>query len=359
MSKVYNFSAGPSMLPEPALQAAAKAAIDYNGCGMSLMTMSHRSKPIVAMFAETEALLREALDIPQNFKVLFLQGGASLQFCMVPMNLLPQDGCADYTITGVWAKKAAKEAKLFGKVNEACSSAEATFSYIPKDLKQDPKATYLHVTSNNTIYGTEWKSFPKPANPDGYLVVDMSSDILSRKFDWTNMGLVYAGAQKNMGPAGVTIAIVRDDILGKGERTIPTMLSYATHIEGESMFNTPPVFSVYVVNETLKWVKSVGGVDALHQINERKAAKLYKAIADSSFFKNPVAVEDRSPMNVTFVPTVEGHDEEFIDFCKARGLMQLKGHRSVGGFRASIYNAMPEEGVDALIEAMKDFEKKL
>ena len=359
MSKVYNFSAGPSMLPEPALQAAAKAAIDYNGCGMSLMTMSHRSKPIVAMFAETEALLREALDIPSNFKVLFLQGGASLQFCMVPMNLLPQDGCADYTITGVWAKKAAKEAKQFGKVNEACSSAEATFSYIPKELKQDPKATYLHVTSNNTIYGTQWKSFPKPANPNGYLVVDMSSDILSRKFDWTDMGLVFAGAQKNMGPAGVTIAIVRDDILGKVERTIPTMLNYTTHIEGESMFNTPPVFSVYVVNETLKWVKSVGGVDALKAINDRKAAKLYKAIDDSSFFKNPVAVEDRSPMNVTFVPTAEGHDEEFIDFCKARGLMQLKGHRSVGGFRASIYNAMPEEGVDALIEAMKDFEKKL
>lgn len=355
MKKIYNFSAGPSVLPEAALKAAAEAAIDYKGSGMSLMTMSHRSKPVESMFAETELLLRELLKVPDNFKILFLQGGASLQFCMVPMNLLPQDGVADFIDTGVWASKAAKEAKQFGKVNVIASSKDAVYSFIPKEFEQTPNATYLHITSNNTIYGTQWKSFPKPLNPNGYLVADMSSDILSRPFDWSNFGVVYAGAQKNMGPAGATVVFVREDILGKSGRTLPTMLDYATHIKDASMFNTPPVFSVYVINETLKWLKGLGGVKKIEEINERKANKLYKAIDESSLFKNPVAKEDRSPMNVTFVMKQEGRDEEFLEFCKARGLQQLKGHRSVGGFRASIYNAMPEEGVDELIKAIKEF----
>lgn len=355
MKKIYNFSAGPSVLPEAALKAAAEAAIDYKGSGMSLMTMSHRSKPVESIFAETETLLRELLKVPDNFKILFLQGGASLQFCMVPMNLLPQDGVADFIDTGVWASKAAKEAKQFGKVNVIASSKDAVYSFIPKEFEQTPNATYLHITSNNTIYGTQWKSFPKPLNPNGYLVADMSSDILSRPFDWSNFGVVYAGAQKNMGPAGATVVFVREDILGKSGRTLPTMLDYATHIKDASMFNTPPVFSVYVINETLKWLKGLGGVKKIEEINERKANKLYKAIDESSLFKNPVAKEDRSPMNVTFVMKQEGRDEEFLEFCKARGLQQLKGHRSVGGFRASIYNAMPEEGVDELIKAIKEF----
>lgn len=355
MNTIYNFSAGPSVLPEAALKAAAEAAINYKGSGISLMAMSHRSKPVESMFAETESLLRELLAVPENFKILFLQGGASLQFCMAPMNLLPQEGVADFTDTGVWAAKAAKEAQQFGKVNIVCSSKEATYSFIPKELKQSDDAVYLHVTSNNTIYGTQWKNFPTPLNPNGYLVVDMSSDILSRPLDWSQIGMAYAGAQKNMGPAGTAVVFVREDILGKSGRTIPTMLNYATHIKESSMFNTPAVFTVYVINETLKWIKGLGGVAAIQKINERKAAKLYAAIDESPLFENPVAIEDRSPMNVTFVLKQPGRDEEFLELCKARNLQQLKGHRSVGGFRASIYNAMPEAGVDALIQAIRDF----
>jgi len=367
MSKtIYNFSAGPSVLPEVALKAAAVACIDYKNTGLSLMTMSHRTKPVMEMFTETENLVRELLNVPSNFKVLFLQGGASLQFAMVPMNLLPQDKVADYTDTGEWGAKATKEAKQFGKVNVACSSKEATYTFIPKDLKQSADAVYLHVTSNNTIFGTQWKKFPTPVNPNAFLVADMSSDIFSRVFDWKNFGLVYAGAQKNAGPAGVTLVIVREDILGKAARVIPTMLDYATHIKGESMFNTPPVFSVYVMNETLKWLKSIGGVAGVQAINERKAAKLYAEIDRNPMFKGTAAKEDRSPMNIPFIfnpekvpaDQKEAKEKEFLAFAKARSLETLAGHRVVGGFRASVYNAFPEEGIDVLVQAMQDFAKQ-
>lgn len=359
MNKVYNFSAGPSVLPEPALKAAAEAAIDFGNTGMSLMTMSHRSKPVVDMFNETESLVRELLKVPESHKILFLQGGASQQFFMAPMNLAGEGSVVDYADTGAWSAKAIKEAKNFAEVNVVCSSKESTYNHIPKEFNQNEKAVYLHVTSNNTIYGTQIKDFPTPVNPEGYLIADMSSDIFSRPIDWSQFGIVYAGAQKNMGPSGVALVIVREDILGKVDRVIPTLADYRTHIKAESMFNTPPVFSVYVINETLKWLKGLGGVEAMQVINERKAGKLYDAIDASSLFSNPVAKEDRSPMNVTFVVEDKDLEPKFLDFCKERGLLTLKGHRSVGGFRASIYNAMPEEGVDALIEAMSAFEKQL
>lgn len=357
MKKVFNFSAGPGVLPAPVLKAASQAAIEFAGTGMSLMEMSHRSKPVVSMFDETESLIRELLDVPNNYKVLFLQGGASLQFCMIPMNLLAENESADYTDTGAWANKALKEAKQFGKVNVISSSKESTYNHIPKDFVQTADAKYLHVTSNNTIYGTQWKSFPTPANPNGFLVADMSSDIFSRPLDISKFGLIYAGAQKNMGPSGVTVVIIREDLVGKIDRKIPTMLDYKTHIDGESMFNTPPVFSVYVVNQTLKWLKELGGVKAIEEINERKAGKLYAEIERNSLFRCPVVEEDRSLMNVVFVMNNPEQESAFATFAKERGLEQLAGHRSVGGFRASIYNAMPEEGVDALIEAMQEFEK--
>jgi phosphoserine aminotransferase len=365
MAQIYNFSAGPGVLPEAALKAAAQAAIDYKNSGLSILTMSHRSKPVVAMFEETVALVRELLQVPEEFKILFLQGGASMQFLQVPINLLPQDRVADYTDTGEWAAKATKEAKSWGKVNVACSSKESTYTFIPKQLNQTADAVYLHFTSNNTIFGTQWKQFPTPVNPQGFLVADMSSDIFSRPIDWTRFGLVYAGAQKNAGPAGVTLVIVRESLLGKAGRPVPTMLDYATHVKAESMFNTPPVFSVLVMNETLKWLKGLGGVAAMQKVNERKAGKLYAAIDASPVFKGTAAVEDRSPMNVPFVLDLaripaekkEEKEKEFLALCKSRGLEQLAGHRVVGGFRASIYNAMPEAGVDALIAAMQEFEK--
>lgn len=355
--KVFNFSAGPSVLPEAALKAAAEAALDYKGTGMSLMTMSHRSKPVVSMFEETEALVRELLKVPEDYKVLFLQGGASQQFLALAMNLIPEGANVDYMDTGAWAAKALKEAKRFGNVNVVCSSKEDTYSHIPKDLKQSEDAVFLHVTSNNTIYGTQQKEFPTPKNSEAYLVSDMSSDIFSRPLDWSKFGLVYAGAQKNMGPAGATLVIVKESILNKTGRDIPTILDYNTHIKNESMFNTPPVFSVFLINETLKWLKGLGGVEAIQEINERKAGKLYAEIDRNPIFSSPTAEEDRSLMNVVFVQKDAEKDADFLAFCKENGLETLKGHRSVGGFRASIYNAMPEEGVDALISAMQEWEK--
>jgi phosphoserine aminotransferase len=357
-TKVYNFSAGPSVLPQAALQAGANACIDFKNTGISLMTMSHRSKPVVEMFAETEALVRELLGVPDSFKVLFLQGGASQQFLMVPMNLLPQDAVADYADTGAWSAKAIKEAKAYGTVNTCCSSKEQTYNHIPQTLTQSQNATYLHITSNNTIYGTQWKAFPTPLNPNGYIVSDMSSDIFSRPLDWNQFGLVYAGAQKNMGPAGATLVIIREDLLESSGRAIPTILNYKTHADDESMFNTPPVFSVYLINETLKWLKQIGGVTGIQAINDRKAAALYAEIERNTLFSCPTAANDRSPMNVVFVQKDADKDAAFLAHCKDRGLEQLKGHRSIGGFRASIYNAMPEEGVQALIDAMQAWEKQ-
>ena len=357
MTKIYNFSAGPAVLNQSVLDATARAAEDFNGHGMSLMEMSHRSQPVMEMVAETESLVRELLYVPNGYHVLFLQGGASLQFSMIPMNILDEGQTADYTDTGAWSAKAIKEAQLYGNVNVACSSKESVYNHIPKNLSQSEDAVYLHVTSNNTIYGTQWKTFPSPLNPDGYLVADMSSDIFSRPIDVSQFGVIYAGAQKNMGPAGVTLVIIRDDILGKVDRLIPTMMNYQTHIDKGSMFNTPPVMSIYAVNRTLGWLKKNGGIDAMARQNERKAKKLYDEIERNPLFTSPIPEEDRSLMNVPFVFTDGGDEADFLDYCDTRGLKTLKGHRSVGGFRASIYNAMPEAGVDALIEAMRAYNK--
>jgi phosphoserine aminotransferase len=357
MTKVYNFSAGPAVLDQSVLVATAQAAKEYNNHGISLMEMSHRSKPVMDMVAETESLARDLLNIPDGYHVLFLQGGASLQFAMIPMNLLGEGQTADYTDTGAWSAKAIKEAKLFGNVNVACSSKESVYNHIPKNLSQSDNAIYLHVTSNNTIYGTQWKVFPNQNNSDGYLVADMSSDIFSRPIDVSQFGIIYAGAQKNMGPAGVTLVIIRDDILGKLNRPIPTMMNYQTHIDKGSMFNTPPVMSIYGVNRTLHLLKDNGGVEAMEEKNIRKAKKLYAEIERNPLFTSPIPEEDRSLMNVPFVFADGGDEADFLSFCDGRGLKTLKGHRSVGGFRASIYNAMPEAGVDALIRAMQGYKK--
>ena len=355
MTKIYNFSAGPAMLHSSVLEAVSKASKDYEGHGLSLLEMSHRSKPVMDMISETEFLARELLNVPDNYHILFLQGGASLQFAMVPLNLLDMNMTADYTDTGAWSAKAIKEAQLYGNVNIACSSKDTVYNHIPKKLNQSDDAVYLHITSNNTIYGTQWHEFPKPIN-DGYLVADMSSDILSRSIDISRFGLIYAGAQKNIGPAGATMVILRDEILDKVNRKIPTMMKYRTHIDKGSMFNTPPVISIFAVNRTLVWLKSIGGIDFIEKKNKLKAQKLYDEIDNNELFSSPVNVENRSMMNIPFVFTQQGDELSFLSFCKKRGLLTLKGHRSVGGFRASIYNAMPEEGVETLIQAMKEYE---
>ena len=355
--KIYNFSAGPACLPEPVLAAAAEASKQYMRTGMSLMEMSHRSTPVVELFEETTERIKSLLAIPSNYHVLWLQGGASTQFSMVPLNLLPEGSSADYIETGAWSIKAIAECNKVGRANVIGSSKDVTFRFIPKECEQNTRSPYLHITSNNTIYGTQFKVFPKIENKDGVLVADMSSDILSKPIDVTEFGLIYAGAQKNMGPAGVTLVIIRDDLVGKNYRVLPTMLNYETHVKKDSMFNTPPVFSVFVVNETLKWLEDLGGLEAMAVINERKAGKLYSEIERNPLFRSPVNAVDCSLMNVPFVFNKEGMDDgTFLQFCDKRGLNTLKGHRSVGGFRASIYNAMPEAGVDALISAMQDYE---
>ena len=321
--------------------------------------MSHRSQPVVDLMNETSSLARELLSIPDNFHILWLQGGASTQFSMIPMNLLSDEQTADYTDTGLWAAKAIDEAKAFGDINIASSSKESLYRLINKDLRQTSKAIYLHITSNNTIYGTQWKKFPKVLNPEGFIVADMSSDIFSRKIDFNSFGLIYAGAQKNMGPAGVTMVIIRDDIIGKMKRHIPTMLDYRTHINKSSAYNTPPVSTIFVVNRTLKWLDKIGGIAVIEKKNQIKSDKLYEELERSSVFTSPIRKEDRSQMNVPFVFIEERDESEFLKFCSNKGLITLKGHRSVGGFRASIYNAMPIEGVDALISAMQDYESIL
>ena len=359
MKRIYNFSAGPACLPKTALQASKKAIADYNNSGISLLEMSHRSMPVVDLFEDTTQNLIDLLSIPKNYSILWLQGGASLQFSMVPMNLLPNDGSADYIDTGSWSAKAIIECQKFGRVNVIGSSKDSVYSYIPKNVVISMDASYLHITSNNTIYGTQYKDFPKIKNTNSYLVADMSSDILSKPIDISQFGLIYAGAQKNMGPAGVTLVIIRKDLLDNNFRDVPTMMRYKTHSSKNSMFNTPPVFSVCVVNETLKWIQSLGGLNEMEIINERKAKKLYKEIERNSLFKSPIKEQDRSTMNVPFVFVDNKIDDKiFLEYCLSRGLTTLKGHRSVGGFRASIYNAMPELGVDALINAMQDFENK-
>lgn len=358
MKKIYNFSAGPACLPQQAITSSIESIKNFKQSGMSLLEMSHRSVQVVDLFEETTNNIIELLNIPKNYSVLWLQGGASLQFSMVPMNLLPNAGSADYIDTGSWSAKAITECEKFGKANVIGSSKDSTYSYIPKDVQISSNSSYLHITSNNTIYGTQYKNFPKINNDNTYLVADMSSDILSKTIDISKFGLIYAGAQKNIGPAGVTLVIIRSDLLELKYRDIPTMMSYNTHASKDSMFNTPPVFSVCVVNETLKWLKQLGGLDSMANINELKAGLLYEEINRNTLFKSPINKEDRSLMNVPFIFDDNGIDDKvFLDFCLARGLTTLKGHRSVGGFRASIYNAMPQKGVEVLIETMQEFEK--
>ena len=358
MTKIYNFSAGPAMLHSSVLEAVSNASKDYEGHGLSLMEMSHRSKLVMDMVTETESLTRQLLNISDEYHVLFLQGGASLQFSMIPMNLLDTNMIADYADTGAWSAKAINEAQFFGNVNIVCSSKESVYNHIPKQLNQDENARYLHITSNNTIYGTQWHNFPSLINTNTCLIADMSSDIFSRKIDVSQFGLIYAGAQKNIGPAGVTLVIIREDILGAINRKNPAMMNYKTHIEKNSMFNTPPVMAIYAVNRSLVWLKNIGGVDSIETKNKLKAEKLYNEIERNPLFVSPIAKEDRSIMNVPFIFSNGEDEEEFLSFCHDRGLRTLKGHRSVGGFRASIYNAMPEAGVDALIQAMKDYESR-
>jgi phosphoserine aminotransferase len=354
MKKAYNFNAGPCVLPKPAIEAAISALQDFKGTGLSVIEISHRSKEWEAVMEECRSLWKELLNIPDNYSVLFLGGGASLQFLYVAMNLLETK--AAYLETGVWAKKALKEAKGIGNAYAIASSADKTYSYIPKGYEIPTDIDYFHITTNNTIYGTEiHEDMDCPVN----LVADMSSDIMSRPVDVSKYALIYGGAQKNVGPAGVIFAIVRNDVLGKVTRYIPTMLDYKTHIDGESMYNTPPVFPIFVMTETLKWVKSLGGVEAMYKRNKEKAALLYNEIDRNSMFVGTAAKEDRSLMNVCFVmaPGHEALQDEFMNYAKSEGMVGIKGHRSVGGFRASIYNACPVESIKALINCMQEFEK--
>lgn len=356
MARVYNFSAGPSMLPEPVLRKAAQEMLDYNGSGQSVMEMSHRSAVYEKIIKDAEALLREAMRVPDNYKVLFLQGGASMQFAMVPMNLMGQKKKVDIVNTGVWSKKAITEAKRFGTVRVVATSEDKNFSYIPTLEKSmfDPEAAYVHITTNNTIFGIRYRSIPDTgALP---LVADMSSNILSEEYDISKFGLIYAGAQKNLGPAGLTVVIIREDLAGKPIDNTPTMLNYSTHIENDSMFNTPPCYSIYILKLVLEWLKEQGGVASMQKINERKAAILYEFLDNSRMFKATVEPQYRSLMNVPFVAASDELNKEFIKKADSAGFVNLKGHRLVGGMRASIYNAMPEEGVKALVEFMKKFE---
>ena len=353
MKKVHNFTAGPCVLPQQAIDSAIEALKDFKGTGVPVISISHRTKEWEAVMNECRALWKELLNIPEDYEVVFLGGGASMGFLYVAMNFL--ENKAGYLETGVWAKKALKEAKGLGNAYAVASSAETVFNYIPKNYEIPANLDYLHITTNNTIYGTELHEDLDCPVP---LIADMSSDIMSRPVDVSKYAMIYGGAQKNVGPAGVAFFIVKKDMLGKVSRYIPTMLDLRTHITGESMFNTPPVFAIYVMNETLKWLKEQGGVEAIYEINKKKAELLYGEIDRNPLFKGTAAVEDRSIMNVCFV-MAEGYEhlqDEFMAFAKAQGMTGIKGHRSVGGFRASIYNACPLESVQALVDCMKEFE---
>lgn len=353
--KKYNFNAGPSILPRTVIENTANAVLDFNGIGLSILEISHRSKDFKPVIEEAASLFKELLDIPEGYSVLFLGGGASMQFCMVPYNFLEKK--AAYLNTGVWAKKAIKEAKGFGEVVEVASSADANYTFIPKDFTIPADADYFHFTTNNTIYGTELrKDFDAPVP----VIADMSSDILSRPVDVSKYALIYGGAQKNIAPAGVTFVIVKNDALGKVSRYIPTMLNYQTHIDGGSMFNTPPVLPIYSAMETMRWVKAQGGVKEMERRATERADILYSEIDRNKLFRGTVAEEDRSRMNICFVMNDEYKELEadFLDFATQRGMVGIKGHRSVGGFRASCYNALPVEAVKELVKCMQDFEKQ-
>ena len=359
MARVYNFSAGPSVLPESVLKRAAAEMMDYEGSGQSVMEMSHRSKVYETIIQGAEALLREVMNIPDNYKVLFLQGGASTQFAMIPLNLMNGSGKADFVITGQWATKAFQEASRYGDAKAVASSKDKTFSYIPKLDKSTftPDADYFHICLNNTIYGTKFNELPDTGNVP--LVADISSCILSEPLDVTKFGMLYAGAQKNLAPAGVTIAIIREDLIGNARDITPTMLNYKTHADNDSMYNTPPCYPIYIAKLVLEWIKSeFGTIEKLGEYNKKKADILYNFLDNSKLFKGTVVKEDRSLMNVPFVTGNEELDAKFVKEATAAGFVNLKGHRSVGGMRASIYNAMPIEGVEKLVEFMADFEAK-
>jgi phosphoserine aminotransferase len=358
MSRVYNFSAGPSMLPEEVLKKAAAEMLDYEGSGQSVMEMSHRSKVFDSIIKGAEALLRELMNIPDNYKVLFLQGGASTQFAAIPLNFMNGSGKADYVITGQWAKKACAEAQKYGEVNIVASSADKTFSYIPKLDKSTfkPDADYFYICMNNTIYGTVYHELPDTGNVP--LIADISSCFLSEPLDVTKFGMVYGGAQKNVAPAGLTICIIREDLLGKARDITPTMLNYQIQADNNSLYNTPPCYTIYICKLVLEWLKENGGLTAMQERNVKKAKLLYDYLDNSKMFHGTVVPEDRSLMNVPFVTDSDELNAKFVKEAEAAGLVNLKGHRTVGGMRASIYNAMPYEGVVALVEFMKKFEEE-
>ncbi len=351
--KKHNFNAGPSILPRIAVENTAKAVLDLNGIGLSLLEISHRSKDFQAILDETMGLFKELLNIPAGYQIIFLGGGASTQFCMIPYNFLNKK--AAYLETGVWAQKAIKEAKFFGEVNVVASSSDKNFNNIPKNFTIPADADYFHITTNNTIYGSEIHEDMDCPVP---LIADMSSDILSRPVDVSKYSLIYGGAQKNLGPAGVTFVIIKEDLLTRVERKIPTMLNYATHLKEPSLYNTPPVFAIYTCMETLRWIKGLGGVKVVQDMNIRKANLLYDAIDNSKMFVGTVEKDSRSLMNICFVMKEQYKDKEdaFMEFSKTKGMLGIKGHRSVGGFRASTYNALPLESVKALVDAMQEFE---
>ncbi len=356
--RIFNFSAGPAVLPVPVLEEAQRDLLSLPGVGMSVMEISHRSKTFDDIILGADSGLRELLGIPNNYQILFLQGGASLQFSMIPMNFLPADGSADYIITGSWGKKALKEAKRVGGVNVAATMADGGFTRVPSqdELKLSPQAAYVHLTTNETIEGVEWKTEPEVG--DVPIVADASSDILSHRIPVEKYGLIYAGAQKNMGPSGVTLVIVRDDLLTRIPDGLHTMLDYRTHVENKSLYNTPNTWGIYIINLVCKWIKEKGGLGAMEQENHDKASLLYEAIDASSFYRGHADADARSMMNVTFRLPSEDLEKKFTSEATGQGLDGLKGHRSVGGIRASIYNAFPREGVEALVSFMKEFERK-
>jgi phosphoserine aminotransferase len=358
MSRVYNFSAGPAVLPEEVLKEAQEEMLDYRGCGMSVMEMSHRSKVFQNIIDEAEADLRDLMGIPSNYKVLFLQGGASLQFSMIPMNLM-KNGVADYIVTGQWAKKAYAEAQKYGKTNKIASSEDKTFSYIPdcSDLPISPDADYVYICENNTIYGTKYKKLPNTKGKT--LVADVSSCFLSEPVNVSDYGIIYGGVQKNIGPAGMVISIVRDDLITDDVLPgTPTMMKFKTHADAGSLYNTPNCYCIYMCGKVFKWLKKMGGLEVMKQRNEEKAKLLYDFLDQSKLFKGTVVPEDRSLMNVPFITGNADLDAKFVKESKEAGLENLKGHRTVGGMRASIYNAMPKEGVEALVAFMKKFEEE-
>jgi phosphoserine aminotransferase len=354
--RVFNFSAGPAVLPVAVLQQAQQELVSLPGVGMSMLEVSHRSKVFEDVLFRAEADIRQLAKVPENYKVLFLQGGASLQFAMVPMNLLSPETTADYLVTGVWASKAAEEAKKIGKVHIAATTKAEQFTRVPRaeEIVLTPGAAYVHMTSNNTIYGTEWKDLPDVG--DLPLVSDTSSDMFSRPIDVARHALIYAGAQKNMGPAGVTVVLIREDLLARAPASLPVMLSYAVHAQNGSLYNTPPVFAIYMLGLVMRWLLDQGGLEAMAARNERKAARLYAEIDRTGFYRGAAQKDSRSLMNVTFRLPSEELEKQFVKEAEGAGLDGLKGHRSVGGIRASIYNAFPEEGVDALADFMKEFE---